>query len=133
MDYEGGGTQDDVGSPETPPGEGAAISLVDALSEAMYDLAHTGAKRVAQLCQAPTGLGCWALELLEEQACTVGPCGTPTKLVPQDTSMQSSSCSVRGEFMLFASCVWPLVCHLRVICQAGLLCLLFKCRMLWLS
>ena len=70
-DYEGGGTPDEVGSPLGPPGEGAANALVDALSGAMYDVAHTGAKRVAQLCQVPTGLACWALELLEEQACTV--------------------------------------------------------------
>ena len=71
-DYAGGGTPDEGGSPTGPPGgEGAANALVDALSGAMYDVAHTGAKRVAQLCQVPTGLACWALELLEEQACTV--------------------------------------------------------------
>ena len=37
----------------------------------MYDLAHTGAQRVAKLCREPSGLACWALELLEEQACMV--------------------------------------------------------------
>ena len=42
-----------------------------ALSESMYDLAHTGAQRVAKLCREPSGLACWALELLEEQACMV--------------------------------------------------------------
>lgn len=46
-------------------------SLVQALSESMYDLAHTGAQRVATLCREPSGLACWALELLEEQACMV--------------------------------------------------------------
>ncbi len=72
-DYEGGGTPEEGGSHQGPPGgEGAGIALVDALSEAMYDLAHTGAKRVAGLCTSPTELACWALELLEEQACTVG-------------------------------------------------------------
>ena len=45
---------------------------MDALSEAMYDMAHTGAQRVALLCRSPAGLACWALELLEEQATSVG-------------------------------------------------------------
>ena len=42
-----------------------------ALSESMYDLAHAAAQRVAKLCREPSGLACWALELLEEQACMV--------------------------------------------------------------
>lgn len=46
---------------------------LQALSESMYDLAHTGAQRVAKLCREPSGLACWALELLEEQACMVCP------------------------------------------------------------
>lgn len=37
----------------------------------MYELAHVGAQRVAKLCREPSGLACWALELLEEQACMV--------------------------------------------------------------
>ncbi len=45
---------------------------LQALSESMYDLAHIGAQRVAKLCREPSGLACWALELLEEQACMVG-------------------------------------------------------------
>ena len=44
---------------------------MQALSESMYDLAHVGAQRVAKLCREPSGLACWALELLEEQACMV--------------------------------------------------------------
>ncbi len=44
---------------------------MQALSESMYDLAHIGAQRVAKLCREPSGLACWALELLEEQACMV--------------------------------------------------------------
>ena len=49
--------------------------LMQALSESMYDLAHIGAQRVAKLCREPSGLACWALELLEEQACMVStPC-----------------------------------------------------------
>lgn len=47
--------------------------MLQALSESMYDLAHTGAQRVAKLCREPSGLACWALELLEEQACLVRP------------------------------------------------------------
>ena len=47
--------------------------VLQALSESMYDLAHTGAQRVAKLCREPSGLACWALELLEEQACLVRP------------------------------------------------------------
>ncbi|CAL8469838.1 g9380 [Coccomyxa elongata] len=73
MDYEGGGTPEDAAegsSPQGPPGEGAAKALVDALAMAMYGLAHTGAQRVARLCEVPSNLACWALELLEEQACT---------------------------------------------------------------
>ncbi|BDA43849.1 probable serine/threonine-protein kinase STY17 at C-terminar half [Coccomyxa sp. Obi] len=74
LDYEGGGTPEDAAegsSPQGPPGgEGAAKALVDALAMAMYGLAHTGAKRVARLCEVPSNLACWALELLEEQACT---------------------------------------------------------------
>lgn len=73
-DYEGGGTPEDAAEgsgPQGPPGEGAAKALVDALAMAMYGLAHTGAQRVARLCEVPSNLACWALELLEEQACTV--------------------------------------------------------------
>jgi hypothetical protein len=50
-----------------------ACAVPQALSESMYDLAHTGAQRVAKLCREPSGLACWALELLEEQACLVSP------------------------------------------------------------
>lgn len=65
------------------PGQGVSLctpyhapgAQVDALSEAMYDMAHTGAQRVALLCRSPAGLACWALELLEEQATSVrNPC-----------------------------------------------------------
>lgn len=45
--------------------------LLNALSEAMYGLAQTGMVRVTQLARAPQLLACWALELLEEQACQV--------------------------------------------------------------
>ncbi len=77
-DSEGGGTPENAAegsSPKGPPGEGAAKALVDALAMAMYGLAHTGAQRVARLCEVPSSLACWALELLEEQACTVPTAG----------------------------------------------------------
>jgi len=38
---------------------------------AFYSLAATGTVRVGRLCKAPQLLACWALELLEEQACHV--------------------------------------------------------------
>ncbi|KAK9830537.1 hypothetical protein WJX72_012336 [[Myrmecia] bisecta] len=44
-------------------------ALLDELSDAFYDLAYTGTHRVARMCRAPEPLACWALELLEEQAC----------------------------------------------------------------
>lgn len=45
--------------------------LVDSMSAAFYSLAATGTVRVGRLCKAPQLLACWALELLEEQACNV--------------------------------------------------------------
>ena len=45
--------------------------LMDELSDALYELALTNLHRVASMCTAPSGLACWALELLEEQACQV--------------------------------------------------------------
>ena len=41
------------------------------MSTAFYSLAATGTVRVGRLCKAPQLLACWALELLEEQACQV--------------------------------------------------------------
>ena len=61
-----------VGLGCTEIGWRACQGLVDELSEALYELALTGTRRVASLCRAPQGLACWALELLEEQACQVG-------------------------------------------------------------
>ena len=46
-------------------------NLVDSMSAAFYSLAATGTVRVGRLCKAPQLLACWALELLEEQACNV--------------------------------------------------------------
>ena len=45
--------------------------LVDSMSAAFYSLAATGTVRVGRLCKSPQLLACWALELLEEQACNV--------------------------------------------------------------
>ena len=45
--------------------------LIDSLSSAFYSLAATGTVRVGRLCKGPQLLACWALELLEEQACHV--------------------------------------------------------------
>ena len=47
--------------------------LIDNMSTAFYSLAATGTVRVGRLCKAPQLLACWALELLEEQACHVRP------------------------------------------------------------
>lgn len=44
---------------------------MDELSDALYELALTNLHRVASMCVSPSGLACWALELLEEQACQV--------------------------------------------------------------
>ncbi|KAL0044448.1 hypothetical protein WJX82_007178 [Trebouxia sp. C0006] len=46
-----------------------AEELIDSMSTAFYSLAATGTVRVGCLCKAPQLLACWALELLEEQAC----------------------------------------------------------------
>lgn len=51
----------------------AVAAVVDELSDALYELAHTNAVRVLQLSGTPGDLACWALELLEEQACAVRP------------------------------------------------------------
>lgn len=47
--------------------------LIDSMSCAFYSLAATGTVRVGRLCKGPHLLACWALELLEEQACHVSP------------------------------------------------------------
>jgi hypothetical protein len=52
-------------------------AVVDELSDALYELAHTNAVRVLQLSGTPGDLACWALELLEEQACAVRPAPAP--------------------------------------------------------
>lgn len=48
--------------------------LIDSMSAAFFSLAATGTVRVGRLCKAPQLLACWALELLEEQACSVSAC-----------------------------------------------------------
>lgn len=50
---------------------GVCQTLMEELSDALYELALTNLRRVASMCVAPSGLACWALELLEEQACQV--------------------------------------------------------------
>ena len=45
--------------------------LIDSMSTAFYSLAATGTVRVGRMCKGPQLLACWALELLEEQACHV--------------------------------------------------------------
>lgn len=49
----------------------ACQGLVEELSNALYELAVTGNHRIGRMCVSPSGLACWALELLEEQACQV--------------------------------------------------------------
>ena len=51
--------------------------LIDSMSCAFYSLAATGTVRVGRLCKGPQLLACWALELLEEQACHVSPFFSP--------------------------------------------------------
>ena len=66
-----------LGCEEPQEGEGdsgcedwrACQGLVEELSDALYELALTGTHRVGSMCLSPSGLACWALELLEEQAC----------------------------------------------------------------
>lgn len=58
--------QEFVGEPD-----GSVEELIDSMSCAFYSLAATGTVRVGRLCKGPQLLACWALELLEEQACHV--------------------------------------------------------------
>ena len=51
--------------------DGMVEELIDSMSAAFYSLAATGTVRVGGLCKGPQLLACWALELLEEQACHV--------------------------------------------------------------
>ena len=51
--------------------DGRVEELIDSMSAAFYSLAATGTVRVGRLCKGPQLLACWALELLEEQACHV--------------------------------------------------------------
>lgn len=51
--------------------DGDVEQLIDSMSSAFYSLAATGTVRVGRLCKSPQLLACWALELLEEQACHV--------------------------------------------------------------
>ena len=54
--------------------------LIDSMSCAFYSLAATGTVRVGRLCKGPQLLACWALELLEEQACHVSPLSPTLRL-----------------------------------------------------
>ncbi|KAK9838338.1 hypothetical protein WJX81_005555 [Elliptochloris bilobata] len=47
----------------------AVNGVVEELGDALYELAHANAVRVLHLSGTPGDLACWALELLEEQAC----------------------------------------------------------------
>ncbi len=49
----------------------AVHAVVEALADALYELAHANAVRVLRFSGTPGDLACWALELLEEQACAV--------------------------------------------------------------
>ena len=51
--------------------DGSVEELIDRMSCAFYSLAAIGTVRVGRLCKGPQLLACWALELLEEQACHV--------------------------------------------------------------
>lgn len=61
----------------------AVAAVVDALADALYELAHASAVRVLRLSGAPSDLACWALELLEEQACAVRARCNPTLTLPR--------------------------------------------------
>ena len=58
--------QDSMSEPDA-----SVEALIDSMSCAFYSLAATGSVRVGRLCKGPQLLACWALELLEEQACHV--------------------------------------------------------------
>lgn len=78
-------------SGEGQPGPSAeSQTLLDALSGALYGLAQTGLARVSQLARDPGLLACWALELLEEQACQVPPFVFPSQI--QLTHVDSATC-----------------------------------------
>lgn len=63
--------------------DGCVEELIDSMSCAFYSLAATGTVRVGRLCKGPQLLACWALELLEEQACHVSPLiPLPSRLPP---------------------------------------------------
>ena len=51
--------------------DGRVEELIDSMSAAFYSLAATGTVRVGRLCKGPQLLACFALELLEGQACHV--------------------------------------------------------------
>jgi len=69
---ESGGSSTTLG--EAQGGWAASEELMQQLSDALYQLALTNTHRVGAMCLSPYSLACWALELLEEQACQVGCC-----------------------------------------------------------
>ncbi len=75
-----------------------AEELIDSMSLAFYSLAATGTVRVGRLCKAPQLLACWALELLEEQACHVSDavlsCVVPAVLRIHSLSAAQKCCIV---------------------------------------
>lgn len=72
---------------------GSVEELIDSMSCAFYSLAATGTVRVGRLCKGPQLLACWALELLEEQACHVCPSpSNPSPLPPVDPRLLMLRC-----------------------------------------
>lgn len=61
--------------------DGSVEELIDCMSCAFYSLAATGTVRVGRLCKGPQLLACWALELLEDQACHVS---SPPSSLPRE-------------------------------------------------
>lgn len=74
--------------------DGSMEELIDSMSCAFYSLAATGTVRVGQLCKGPQLLACWALELLEDQACHVR---APTPPVTLKAKSTVCSCAVQPD------------------------------------
>lgn len=91
--------------------DGSVEELIDSMSCAFYSLAATGTVRVGRLCKGPQLLACWALELLEEQACHVSPLSPTLRLsLPCPTPAASATgccCAVHPD-----PCVTPCCCNI---------------------
>lgn len=87
----------------------AVHAVVEDLADALYELAHANAVRVLRFSGTPGDLACWALELLEEQACAVRlaralPPSTPGSLLLTRGAACLSLCSVWSTAPAMSAC-----------------------------